>query len=48
MNAAEWGHSDVCGLLLEKGADPNVQDKEGVRSVAWCCACVGVPLVCGE
>ena len=48
MKAADGGHSDVCGLLLEKGADLHVQNKRGVRSVAWCCACVGVPLVCGE
>ena len=29
MTAAQWGHVEVCRLLLERGADVNKSDKQG-------------------
>lgn len=33
--AADMGHLDVLELLLQTGADPNLQDENGLTALLW-------------
>lgn len=35
MEAAHLGHTEIVGLLLANGADPNMQDKDGLDAMYW-------------
>ena len=35
MWAAIYDYEDVARLLLEKGADPNLKDEDGLTAAAW-------------
>ncbi|KAG7160114.1 Ankyrin-1-like 5 [Homarus americanus] len=36
MTAIVWGHEEVAKLLLDKGADPNLAEKDGMTPLHYC------------
>ncbi|MBF0239338.1 MAG: ankyrin repeat domain-containing protein [SAR324 cluster bacterium] len=38
MEAARLGHNDLLGLLLQRGANPNLQDFQGMNALMWAVA----------